>query len=232
MAGICDTCHAGCCRSYHLFVTAFDAFRISRDLGLPVGEFVTLLSFPTTDVKRYEGEFVPIRFGRGEGAEDTTRYLLALKKIESHLFPGTEKCYFLNEWKRDRPASGREGHPGKEYIGRCSIYGSRPMVCRTYPTSLHQNVAVGLITTPPPIDLASKHEVHKICPEEWTVEKFGVDPTVVLHNLAIAKYEREFYNQAVTEFNESGGALQEFFPFMSRVYEHRFRNAPRPEAKS
>jgi hypothetical protein len=66
MAGICDTCHAGCCRSYHLFITAFDAFRISRDLGLPVGEFVTLLSFPVTDVKRYEGEFVPIRFAVGK----------------------------------------------------------------------------------------------------------------------------------------------------------------------
>jgi Fe-S-cluster containining protein len=228
MASICDTCHAGCCRSYHLFITAFDALRISRDLGLPVGEFVTMLSFSSEEVKRYADEFVPIRFANTGADRESTRYLLALKKIDSHLFPGTPKCYFLNEWKRDVPATGREGHPGKHYIGRCSIYGSRPMVCRTYPTSIHPDVAVGLITTPPPVHLAAKHEVHKICPEEWTVEKFGVDGTQVLHNLAISRYEREFYNQAVTEFNSEDHDVQEFFPFMARAYEHRFRNAAAP----
>ena len=58
------------------------------------------------------------------------------------------------------------------------------MVCRTYPTSLHREVAVGLITTPPPVDLASQHEVHKICPEKWTVENFGTEPDAALYALA------------------------------------------------
>lgn len=223
MPSICDTCHAGCCRSYHIFITAFDALRISKDVGLPVGEFITLLSFSQEAVKRYARDFVPIRLPK---TDPEPRYLLALKKIDSHLFPGTPKCYFLNEWKRDRPAENREGHPGRDYIGRCSIYGSRPMICRTYPTSFHPQVAVGLITTPPPVDIAAKHEVHKICPEEWTVQNFGTEPTTVLHNLAISRYEREFYNQAVTEFNEGEHCVAEFFPFMARVYEQRFRQAP------
>ena len=69
MASMCDTCHAGCCRSYHIFITAFDAFSLSRDLGLPVGEFVTLLLFTTETVQRYTEDYVPIRFSGAPEAD-------------------------------------------------------------------------------------------------------------------------------------------------------------------
>jgi hypothetical protein len=160
------------------------------------------------------------------------RYLLALKKVDSQLFPGVPKCYFLGEWKRDRPAAGREGHPGKHFIGRCTIYGSRPMICRTFPTTFHPEVAVGMISTPRPVDLPGNHEGHRVCPEDWTVENFGTDSDTVLHNLAISRYEREFYHQAVTEFNEGEWGVPDFFPFMARVYERRFRNAAAPNVTS
>ena len=223
MAGMCDTCHAGCCRGYNLFITAFDALRMSRDLSLPVGEFVTLMAFNIEQSKRYSANFEPIQLGGGEFAEK--RFFLALKKIGSQLFPGTVKCYFLNEWTRERDAAGRDAHPGKKTVARCSIYGSRPMMCRTYPTSLHANVALGFISTPRPIDLASKHDIYTLCPEKWTAEAFSTDPTTVLHNLVINRFEMDFHNQAVREFNKQPRAAKDFFPFMARVYEHRFRTA-------
>jgi Fe-S-cluster containining protein len=223
--GPCDTCHAGCCRSYHLFITAFDAFRIARDLALPLNEFVTLLSFTAVEVKRYEDEYVPVRFS--DRAEDR-RFLLALKRIESHLFPGTQKCIFLQEWRREREAPERGEHPGRHTLGRCGIYGSRPQVCRTYPTSLHPTLPLGLINTPPPAQVEKPHAIHTLCPEEWTAANFGVEPTAVLHTLAVSRFEKEFYNRAIREWNERPQPLAGFFPFMMRVYENRFRTVPRP----
>lgn len=227
MAGPCDTCHAGCCRSYHLFITAFDAFRVARDLGVTVGEFATMTVFDAADAVRYEEEYTALRFT--DQPEDK-RFFLALRRIDSALFPGTHKCYFLQEWRRENEAPERGEHPGRHTLGRCGIYSSRPMVCRTYPTSLHPTVPVGLINTPPPPQMPESQEAHTLCPEEWTAANFGVEPTRVIHNLAIRRFEREFYNQAVAEFNAENHPLPEYFPFMLRVYEHRFRDAPKPHA--
>lgn len=224
MAGMCDTCHAGCCRGYNLLITAFDALRISRDLSLPVGEFSTLLSFSAEQSKRFENSFTPIKLSDPGCSEK--RYFLALRRIESKQFPGTVKCYFLNEWMREHDAPNREGHTGKRVIGRCSIYGSRPMMCRTYPTSLHNETPLGFISTPRPIDLADKHPIYQLCPEKWTAEAFSTDPTTVLHNLAVNRFEMEFYNRAISEFNKGGHKVAEFFPFMARLYENRFRTVP------
>lgn len=224
MAGMCDTCHAGCCRGYNLLITGYDALLMSRQLSLPLGEFCTLMGFRVEQAKRFENSYVPIRLA-DRGCEEK-RYFLALKRIESQLVPGTVRCYFLNEWKREYPATEREGHPGKEVVARCSIYGSRPMMCRTYPTSLHRDVALGYVSTPRPIDLADKNPVYQLCPEKWTATDFSADPTAAVHNLAIHRYEQDFYNQAIAEFNKKPRTLAEFFPFLARIYENRFRTAP------
>ena len=224
MGAMCDTCHAGCCRGYNLLITGFDALRMSRELSLPLGEFCTLLSFTPEQAKRFEPTFAAIRLA-GPNTEGK-RYFLALKRIESRLIPNTVKCYFLNEWKREHPAPQREGHSGRQVVARCSVYGSRPMMCRTYPTSLHSQVSLGFISTPRPIDLADKHPIYQLCPEKWEASSFSTDPTTVLHNLAIHRYEADFYNQAVLEFNKEARGVEDFFPFLARVYENRFRTAP------
>lgn len=224
MGAMCDTCHAGCCRGYNLLITGFDALRMSRELSLPLGEFCTLLSFRTDQAKRFEANFAAIRLAE-PGTEDK-RFFLALKRIESALSPGTVKCYFLNEWKREHPAPNREGHTGRDVVARCSVYGSRPMMCRTYPTALHANLALGFISTPRPIDLADKNPIYQLCPEKWEAGGFSTDSTGVLHNLAVHRYETEFYQQAIAEFNRTPRRLDEFFPYLARVYENRFRTAP------
>ena len=224
MPGMCDTCHAGCCRGYNLLITAFDALRISHDLSLPVGEFSTVLSFTPEQARKMEKSFAPIRLA-DPGCEQR-RFFLALKRIESRLVAGTVKCYFLNEWQREHDAPDREGHPGQRTVGRCSIYNSRPMMCRAYPTALHSDIALGFITTPRPIDLADHNPIYQLCPGKWTADQFSTDHTTVLHNLAIHNFEIEFYNSAIAEFNRSGKYLKEFFPFMARVYGNRFRTTP------
>lgn len=226
---MCDTCHAGCCRGYNLLITGFDALRMSRDLSLPVGEFCTLLAFKYDVSKRFESNYVPIKLSE-PGCEEK-RFFLALKRIESPLVPGTVKCYFLNEWKRQHPAPNREDHTGKTIVARCSIYGSRPMMCRTYPTSLHQNVALGFISTPRPIEMAENNAMYQLCPEKWTADQFSTDATGVLHNLAIHRYEQDFYNQAIVEFNKKPHRLADFFPYLTRIYENRFRTAPGANAE-
>jgi Fe-S-cluster containining protein len=200
-----------------VFVTAHDALRISRELGLPLGEFATLMSFGAEEVRCYEPEHVPLRFA--DTPEDR-RYLLALKRTESALFPGTQRCWFLQEWRREKEAPERGEHPGRHTIGRCGIYGSRPQVCRVFPTSLHATLPLALIH-PQPLPGSANG-----CPEEWSVEKLGVAPHAAVHALAVHRFEREFFMQASREFNAARLPLAEFFPFMTRVLGHRLRVAP------
>jgi Fe-S-cluster containining protein len=186
---------------------------------MPVGEFVTLMSFTVEEVVRYERDNVPLHF---VDRPADRRFLLALKRVDSALFPGTQRCWFLQEWKRETEAPERGEHPGRHTLGRCGIYGSRPHVCRIFPTALHATLPLGLIHQRP-LEASGLSGALAGCPEEWTVEKFGVEPDAALHALAVHRFEREFYAQASREFNEAQLPLAEFFPFMARVLAHRFR---------
>lgn len=221
MAGICDTCHAGCCRAYNLLITAYDALVISQDLGLPIAEFVTFLATRGEQTKLAGGKNTPILFS--DPGYEEIRFFVTLKRVESLLVPDTVKCYFLQEWNRQEPVLARGSHPGARIIGRCGIYGSRPLMCKTYPTSLHGEGAVGFIGTPPPTELQKQHEAYTICPEKWSPEAFAQDPAKALHSLVLYNYETNFQNRALAEWNASPGLVKDFFPFMMKAYGARFR---------
>lgn len=221
MAGICDTCHAGCCRTYHLLITAYDALVIARDLGLPVGEFTTFLAANGENIKRIGGKHTPIKFA--DPGQEENRFFIALKRVNSALIPGTLKCYFLQEWQRQDVVAERGDHSGAKIIGRCGIYDSRPQMCKTYPAALHTEGALGFIATPPPTPLSDQNKIYEICPEKWTPEAFAQDPSKMLHTLVLTSYEVDFQSRAVAEWNAKPGLAKEFFPFMHRVYGIRFR---------
>ncbi|MBI4662158.1 MAG: YkgJ family cysteine cluster protein [Verrucomicrobia bacterium] len=221
MAGICDTCHAGCCRTYNLIVTVYDALVISRDLGLPIAEFVTFLATRGEQIKLAGGKNTPIIFS--DPGYEEVRFFVTLKRVDSRLIAGTLKCYFLQEWNRQEVVAARGDHPGARIAGRCGIYGSRPLMCQTYPTVLHNEGAVGFIGTPPPTDLQKVHEIYKICPEKWSPEAFVQDPAKALHSLVLYNYETNFQNRCLAEWNASPGLMKGFFPFMLRAYGERFR---------
>lgn len=221
---MCDTCHAGCCRAYHLFITVFDALQISRDLSLPIGEFVTMVPQNEEGAKRLGNVHRPVRFS-DPGFEDTYFYI-ALKRVESRLIPGSVKCYFLHEWQRSEPIATRGDHPGAKVAGRCGIYGSRPLMCRAYPSFLHPNGALGFITNPKPADLSKANPIYTLCPDKWDAQSFGSDATPVVHNLVLTRYETEFQNKLIEEWNLNPRPLKAFFPHAVACYANRFRLAP------
>lgn len=220
MSGICDTCHAGCCRAYHLVITAYDALVIARDLSLPIGEFTHFLATAADQINQF-GDNTPIEFA--DAGLEMKRFFISLKKVASPLIPGTEKCFFLQEWMRQEPITVRGDHPGARIAGRCGIYHSRPQMCRTFPTCMHENGAVGFIPTPAPTPLQVDHEIYKVCPEKWTPDAFAKDPSDAMHTLALYRYERDFQNLAIADWNKKPGLAKDFFPFMMSVYGNRFR---------
>lgn len=225
MAGICDTCHAGCCRTYNVFITAHDALTIAQDLALPVAEFVTFLAADEQQARQFPADHQsPMIFS--DPGKENARFFLMLKKVESGLIPGTLKCFFLQEWKRQDPIANRGDHPGARIAGRCGVYGSRPLLCRTFPSTLHENGAVGFISTPQPTEVEKTNEIYKLCPEKWTPQAFSSDPTKVLHTLVLSRYETDFQNRAVAEWNAKPGLMKDFFPYMLAAYGNRFRLAP------
>lgn len=220
---MCDTCHAGCCRAYTLIITVFDALQISRDLSLPIGEFVTMIPHNAEKVKKMGDLHRPLRFS-DPGFEDSFFYI-ALKRVESRLIPGTVKCYFLQEWQRSEPVAKRGQHPGATVAGRCGIYGSRPLMCRAYPSFLHKD-ALGFITNPKSPGLEKANAIYTLCPEKWEAASFGSDPSQIIHQLVLNRYEIEFQNKLIEEWNASPRPLKEFFPYAVACYGNRFRVVP------
>jgi Fe-S-cluster containining protein len=220
---MCDTCHAGCCRAYNLIITVFDALQISRDLNLPVAEFVTMFPAVPQLVEKMGKLHRPLKFS-DPGLEDT-QFFIALKRVESRLVPGTVKCYFLQEWQRSEPVTGRGDHPGATVAARCGIYGSRPLMCRAYPSFLHEG-ALGYVTNPAPSELSKSNAIYTLCPEKWDSAAAGADPTPVIHQLVLNKYEIEFQNKLIEEWNANPRTLKEFFPFAVTCYGNRFRVVP------
>jgi Fe-S-cluster containining protein len=224
MTTMCDTCHAGCCRAYNLIVTVYDALQISQDLNLPIAEFVTMVSQNEEGVKRMGGIHTPLRFS-DPGFEDTFFYI-ALKRVESRLMPGTLKCYFLHEWQRAEPIAERGNHPGAKIAGRCGIYASRPLMCQAYPAFLHQDGALGFITNPAQPELVKADPIYTLCPEKWTPGAFAPNVNRTVHNLVLNKYEIEFQNRLISEWNANPRPLKEFFQYATGCYANRFRLVP------
>lgn len=213
MATICDTCHSGCCRAFILQITAYDAFLISRDIGLPLSEFITILSVSP------EAFANTIAFS-DPGMEDQ-RFVLTLKRVESTITPSTKKCYFLQEWQRGQVMEHRGNHPGARIIGRCGIYGSRPLMCQVYPSGFDGTGTFGYVVSP--TNENPSHEIYTVCPEPWSATTFAKEPASALHSLALYGYEKNFFDHAVAEWNRSPGPISEFIAFMSKAYESRFR---------
>jgi Fe-S-cluster containining protein len=224
VASLCDTCHAGCCRAYNLLITVYDALVISRDLSLPIAEFASVLPMDADKSKRMGDLHVPLRFS-DPGFEDSFFYII-LKRVPSALFPGSVKCYFLQEWTRSEPVAERRSHPGAKVAGRCGIYGSRPIMCRAYPAFLHANGALGFVTNPQPLESSKTIPAFELCPEPWTVEAFTKDPSQTVHTLITNKYEIGFQNELIKEWNAAPRSLREFFPHAAACYANRFRLAP------
>lgn len=217
---VCVKCHAGCCRSLMLMITGYDALRIARDLALPPESFTQFVPLGESQAEAMRGSWALIRFADSSGP--LKDHVLTLKKVPSTLMPTTTRCTFLQEWPRAQPDESSQ-HPGGRVAARCGIYGSRPIMCRTYP-ALFDPAEGPLVANRASMQAASGDDA--LCPQPWTAEMYAPDPTGTVHDLVIERYEFEFFGAAVAAWNAEPRPRAEFFEFMMAVYTNRLRTAP------
>src|SRR5688572_7889481 len=94
----CQTCHAGCCRSFAVPITGADVLRIERQVGLNFWEFACRWADPEGKIaRRYAPHF---HFED----EPRTPFVLCLRHEASAFHKSTTKCRFLVESQPSREA--------------------------------------------------------------------------------------------------------------------------------
>jgi Fe-S-cluster containining protein len=106
----CDGCVADCCRAFTVVLDGWDAYRIGRDLGVPLETFVELEAAPAPDENH---QFV---LDATTPPGERRYHRMVLLRVPDERLP--RRCVFLVS------SAG---------AGRCGIYASRPSLCRAYP---------------------------------------------------------------------------------------------------
>lgn len=212
---MCDTCHAGCCRSYAVPVSGADIVRISTELNLSFWDFVCRWEDPEGNIaQKYAPHF------HFEDEPDTP-FVICLIRNASQLWQGTGKCMFLEE----TPAT--EEHPLG--IARCGIYASRPAACRTFPTKLNPSSELAIIHEVPERGRLSTDPIYSLCPQPWEKEDF--DTVQTLQDLIVAKYEMRFFHSIANVWNRNPGPFSAFPDFLDLIYSQRIRKETAEERR-
>ncbi len=201
MPSPCSGCHAGCCRGAALPLTGRDIFRIVTDLKVPFWKFVCRWADPLCSLAR---GIAPHFFFDDDRQ---TPYVIGLRQTESRVFPGTQKCVFLDESAPDANAP--------RLTGRCSIYEHRPVGCRIYPSRLDEAGAWGTRVIPEPAS-ERVHEVYRPCPRPWSV--FDFDLEGALHHLRACRTEMELFHAIAHCWNTQPGPWPFFPDFLEIIY--------------
>ena len=109
----CCSCHQACCRDYIVTVSGYDAWVLARRYGLALDQVLICCSSES------DGDGEHFRLDHSN-----RRYAIALAKKANDA--GIGWCSF---WM---PFDGG--------YGRCGVYDSRPLVCRTYPFEIEAGV--------------------------------------------------------------------------------------------
>jgi len=203
--GLCESCHAGCCRAFAVPVTGADIVAIQRKLGLSFEEFVRRVPDPHG---RISNGAVP-HFTFDDSPE--AHYVICLKHVASPFHPRVSKCRFLIECPPDAE------HP----IGRarCGIYAVRPHACRIFPTKFNATHDLALVVDVPEQLRPDAHPAYTLCPRPWEPE--DVDPIQAVQDLAVVKYELAFFWQVAELWNRSPASWSAFPRFLEIVYSKR-----------
>lgn len=206
----CQSCHAGCCRSFAVPLTGADIIRMERALDLSFWDFVCRWADPFGRIAR---EYAP-HFHFSD--EPETPFVLCLMHEKSEQFPGTTKCRFL-----------QEGPPDDEHplgTGRCGIYEHRPAACRAFPAKLNETGELALITDVPERGRPGNEPAYQLCPRPWEPSDF--DPIDTLQDLVVAKYEMQFFHQLADIWNRVPRPWEVFPEFLHLVYSGRVLREP------
>lgn len=211
---LCESCHAGCCRSFAVPLTGADIITIERRLKLSFWNFVCRWADPDGTIAR---DFVPHFFFPDSPA---TPFVICLSHTASVFLDGTTKCRFLIECPPDR-----ENPLGQ---ARCGIYPVRPSACRVFPTKFNASGDLTILCNVPTTSRASSHPAYGLCPREW--ETSDVDPVQTVQDLVVAKYEIAFFAEIARVWNQSPRPWKRFPDFLHLVYSNRVQREADIEA--
>ena len=202
--GICDSCHSGCCRSFAVPISGADIHRFTHDQEKSFWDFACRWEDSEGLISR---NLAPHFF-----FEDTPAvpFVICLKHIPSISFPGTTKCRFLTECLPD------EEHP--KGLGRCSIYGSRPHTCRSFPAKLNDSNELAVLYEIPS-NGRDGEPAYDLCPRQWTAS--DLEPNDTIQSLVIAQYEMTFFKKIAAIWNQNPGEWNSFPEFVDIIYSNR-----------
>lgn len=201
----CQSCHAGCCRSFAVPITGADILRIEKSLGLMFWDFVCRWADPHGRIARNHAP----QFHFSD--EPHTPFVICLLHTQAHFLQGTSKCRFLMEGPPDAD------HPLGQ--ARCGIYGQRPAACRAFPTKLNSTAELAVITDVPERGRGGDDPAYTLCPRPW--EPADLDPLQTVPDLVVAKYEMRFFAQLADQWNRCPRSWEVFPDFLRLVYSHR-----------
>ena len=205
----CVGCHAGCCRSFAVPVTGADVLRIERDLNLTFWDFGCRWADPEGKIAR---KYAPHFFFSDE---PQTPFVICLRHEASATFPDTTKCRFLVE----TPPTA-EKPLGQ---GSCGIHPSRPSACRAFPTKFNVTGDLAVIHDVPPQGRENL-PVYSLCARQWKPEE--IDPLQAPQDLAVAKYEMDFFRSIAAIWNRVPRPFAVFPEFLRLVYQNRVMREP------
>jgi hypothetical protein len=140
-----------------------------------------------------------------------TPFVISLLQEQSRVFPGTTRCKFLTE--------GAQSTEHPLGISQCGIYGQRPSACRVFPTKFDHSGELAVICDVPAAGREGGHPVYQLCPHPWKPE--DLDPLQQVQDLALAKFEMNFFFKLAAAWNANPGEWRLFPDFLQMVYARR-----------
>ena len=205
----CSSCHAGCCRSLAVPVTGADILRIEQEVSLPFEQIACRWADPDGTIARSQAPHLYF-------ADDLAiPYVLCLQHEASVFHPGTTKCRFLVE---SRPS--REQPLGQ---ARCGMYASRPSACRTFPAKFNTTGELVVLHDLPSCGPRDNHPAYALCPRPWNAA--DVDPLRLPQDLAVAKFEMDFFHTVARAWNRRPRSFDALPEFLRLAYRNRVLSA-------
>lgn len=213
--GLCQGCHAGCCRSFAVPITGADMLRLERETGTTFWDFACRWADEQGQIAAHYAPHFHFE------DEPHTPFVICLQHESSQLFPDSPRCLYLKEFPADADHPLGTAH--------CGMYQGRPAACRVFPTKFDVNNELPIIHPVPEYGRQEKLPQFKLCPRQWTPA--DIDPLESAQELVVARYEMRFFHQLARLWNRNPGPWAIFPDFLREVYANRVTLMPQQEAE-
>lgn len=209
--GLCSDCLAGCCRRYQVNITGYDIMKIAHNLGITPSIFLNISEISDDDymetLSRKEALFV------FTDNNCKRRYRIKLKKLKSNILPDIDKCFFLHEWETEDSKN--------PIIARCSIYGTRPLICTAYPAKFVNNQTMAIVPYVFDRQKENLNTPYDICKTPISEADFGMTKDEIIHLLLKMDYENNFFIDFADKWNKNPSSIADFLEELPVLYENR-----------